>query len=95
LYVDRITREFTHQDQLKNETAALRNRVKADIDDQLAIKLTDISTKRSMNFTLGDDQYRRILQLMLELEKKMESINDEVRSDFTVELQNVSKRDVD
>ena len=38
------------------------------------------------NFSMADDQYKKILTLMLELEKKIESKNIEVRSDFTREL---------
>jgi len=40
---------------------------------------------------MGEDQYKKILQLMLELEKKIESKNIEVRGDFTRELQKVHK----
>ena len=40
---------------------------------------------------MGEDQYKKILQLMLELEKKIESKNIEVRADFTRELQKVHK----
>lgn len=31
-YLDRITKEFTHQDQLKAEAAALRQKIQNDID---------------------------------------------------------------
>lgn len=60
-YLDRITKEFTHQDQLKAEAAALRQKIQNDIDAQLAIKLSDITQKRMMNYTIGDDQYKKIL----------------------------------
>lgn len=40
---------------------------------------------------MQEDQYKKILQLMLELEKKIESKNIEVRADFTRELQKVYK----
>ena len=61
----------------------------------MAIKLSDITKKRMMNYTIGDDQYKKILQLMLELEKKIESKNIEVRGDFTRELQKLNKPDDD
>ena len=40
---------------------------------------------------MGEEQYKKILQLMLELEKKIVSKNIEVRADFTRELQKVAK----
>lgn len=48
-----------------------------------------------MNFTMADDQYKKLLQLMLELEKKIESKNIEVRADFTRELQKLNRLDED
>lgn len=48
-----------------------------------------------MNYTIGDDQYKKILQLMLELEKKIESKNIEVRGDFTRELQKLNRPEDD
>jgi hypothetical protein len=44
-----------------------------------------------LNYSMGEEQYKKILQLMLELEKKIESKNIEVRADFTRELQKVAK----
>ena len=45
-YLDRITKEFTHQDIFKQETAALRERLVKDIDIQLAIKLKSFDLKK-------------------------------------------------
>ena len=45
-----------------------------------------------MNFSIGEEQYKKILELMLELEKKIETKNLDVRSDFTRELQRVSQK---
>ena len=48
--------------------------------------MSDIDHKRMLNYSIGEEQYKKILQLMLELEKKIESKNIEVRADFTREL---------
>ena len=45
-----------------------------------------------MSFSMGEEQYKKILQLMLDLEKKVESKNSEVRTDFNRELLKVNKK---
>jgi RNAse (barnase) inhibitor barstar len=91
VYLDRITKEFTHQDQFKAETEAIKAKLQGEIDAQLAIQLSDLDARKNQNSGMQEDQYRKLLQLMLELEKKIESKNIEVRADFTRELQKVHK----
>ena len=66
----------------------MRQKLQADIDAQLEIKLSDFDSRKLVanNAGLGEDQYKKVLQIMLELEKKIESKNIEVRADFTREL---------
>jgi hypothetical protein len=39
-----------------------------------------------MSFSMGEEQYKKILQLMLDIEKKVETKNIDVRADFTREM---------
>ena len=68
----------------------MRGKIQSDIDKTLSIRLTDLDHKRMMSFSMGEEQYKKILQLMLDLEKKVESKNSEVRGDFNRELLKLS-----
>jgi hypothetical protein len=46
-YLDRITKEFTHQDLFRAETAAIREKLLREIEAQLKISLADIDKVRS------------------------------------------------
>lgn len=52
--MDRITKEFTHQDIFKQETAALRERIQKDIDTQLATKLKTFDLKKKENDQINE-----------------------------------------
>ena len=68
----------------------MRQKIQDDIDKTLDIKLTDLDHKRMMSFSMGEEQYKKILQLMLDIEKKVETKNIDIRADFTREMQKLA-----
>ena len=85
-YIGSLIKEYVPTTKFDEETSKMRNKIQNDIDKTLSIRLTDLDHKRMMSFSMGEEQYKKILQLMLDIEKKIENKNVEVRADFNREL---------
>jgi hypothetical protein len=91
-YIGSLIKEYVPNSKFDEEKNRMLGRIQADIDKTLSIKLTDLDHKRMMSFSMGEEQYKKILQLMLDIEKKIENKNIEVRTDFNRELVRVNKK---
>ena len=72
-YIGSLIKEYVPNSKFDEEKNRMLGRIQADIDKTLSIKLTDLDHKRMMSFSMGEEQYKKILQLMLDIEKKIEN----------------------
>ena len=52
-----------------------------------------MNTRKMFGHSQAEEQYKKMLELMLELEKKIEGKNIELRGDLTRELQKIVQRE--
>eukprot|EP00347_Sterkiella_histriomuscorum_P015644 403356242 len=95
-HLERIVRDYTTKDEVARELEILKERIFTDMDGQMSqLNLQNsLLNKHNASQLARDDrnqgmdqqQYKKVLELMLDLEKKMEGRVEEVQSDLRKDI---------